>query len=177
MNLIYKLAFFLGVAFFLWQPLPAPAEFSPHEVMAAQQSKQEIYVMDAIVRGGDPTAKSASLTNLRWAKKQGYERIVLDLAGEGANWQKSSLPYFQVGLNPQAQKVSVDIRGVINRKLTQENATRALRRSAYVKEVYLAPPLQGDLLSLEMKTKQTVDVEAFYLVGPPRIILDIRAKR
>ena len=37
--------------------------------------------------------------------------------------------------------------------------------------------LEGDLAAMEFRTRAPVDVESFYLVSPPRIVIDIRAKR
>lgn len=166
---------FLSIA--LLYPILSLAEFSPHEVMPAAKGKQDIYVMDAIIRGGDPLASSSTLANVRWAKKPDYERIVFDIEGTGTEWQSRTPPYFQVGLNPQKGKISLDIRNVGERRIQQSDLKRAVSRSAFLKDAYLAPKLQGELASLDFTTKTAVDVEAFYLVNPPRIILDIRAKK
>ena len=165
------------IAFLAFFPLLSLAEFSPHEVMPAAKGKQDVYVMDAIIRGGDPLAQPATLANVRWAKKPGYERLVFDIEGSGSEWQVRTPPYFQVGLNPNKGRISLDIRSIQGRKVAQADIERAVSRSSLLKTAYLAPKLQGELATLDFTTRTTVDVEAFYLVNPPRIILDVRAKK
>ena len=165
-----KTCFFVLISV-LFSPL-SHAEFSPHEVMPAAKGKQDVYVMDAIIRGGDSLSHSSSLANVRWAKKKDYERLVFDIEGSG-----DTVPYFQVGLNPNKGHISLDIRNIGARKISQADIERTVGRSAFLKSAYLAPKLQGELASIDFTTKTTVDVEAFYLVNPPRIILDIRAKK
>jgi hypothetical protein len=165
----------LIIAMFL--AISALAEFSPHEVIPASKGKQEVYVMDAIIRGGDPMAVPVSLANIRWARKQDFERVVFDIEGNGIGWESRIPPYFQVGLNPNKGRLSLDIKGINNRRIVQADIERVLAKSALVKRAYFAPKLQGELASLELTTKSTVDVEAFYLLNPPRIVLDLRAKR
>lgn len=172
-----KLIYMAAALVFGGYSLSASAEFSPHEVMTAQKSKQEIYVMDAIVRGGDANTQGGVFSNVRWAKKNGYERLVIDIEGKGENWEGRNPPYFQVGLNPGEKKISIDIRGVGARKVTQQDISKALSKSGLLQSAYLAPRIEGELVSMELATRKAVDVEAFYLLSPPRIILDIRAKR
>ena len=133
-------------------PFHTFAEFSPHEVMPAAKGKQDVYVMDAIIRGGDSQTKSATLSNIRWAKKGNYERIVLDIEAEGAEVANMAPPYFQVGLNPTQKKISLDIRNIANRKVTQENLDKVISRSSLLRGAYMAPKVEGELASLDFIT-------------------------
>lgn len=148
------------------------------EVVSAEATKRNVYVSDGMIAGGDALANPVSLSSVRWAKNPaGYERIVVDLQGEGAGWESKVPPYFQVGHDSRSSSVNLSIRGVSARHLNNQALTRALGRSALVSQAYLAPGLEGDLAALEFRTRAPVDVESFYLLNPPRIVIDVRSKR
>ena len=72
---------FLTVAVLLSSPAFA---FSPSESIPAEPVKRNVYVSDAVISGGDALANPVNLNGVRWAKNPaGYERVVIDLAGEG----------------------------------------------------------------------------------------------
>ena len=54
---------------------------------------------------------------------------------------------------------------------------KAISRSSLLAGAYLAPGMEGDLAAMELKTRAPVDIESFYLLNPPRIVIDVRAKR
>lgn len=152
--------------------------FSPSEVIAAEPVKRNVYVSDSVISGGDALANPVNLNGVRWAKNPaGYERVVVDLAGEGTGWETKVPPYFQVGHDSSASTIDVSIHGVSQRNVTNGALAKAFSRSSLLAQAYLAPNLEGDLASLELKTRTPVDVESFYLVNPPRIVIDVRAKR
>lgn len=152
--------------------------FSPSEVISAEQVKRNVYVSDSVISGGDALANPVNLANIRWAKNPaGYERIVIDLSGEGSGWETKIPPYFQVGHDSNSSAVTLSIRGVARRDITAGILEKTLSRSNLVANTYLAPGIEGDLAALEFRTRAPVDVESFYLVNPPRIVIDVRAKR
>jgi hypothetical protein len=152
--------------------------FNPGDVISAEQVKRNVYVSDSLIAGGDALANPVSLAGVRWAKNPaGYERIVVDLAGEGAGWETKVPPYFQVGHDSRTSSVNLSIRGVSSRDITSVGLEKALAKSALISQAYLAPGLEGDLAAMEFRTRAPVDVESFYLVSPPRIVIDVRAKR
>ncbi len=152
--------------------------FSPNEVINAEQVKRNVYVSDSVIAGGDALANPVKLSAVRWAKNPaGYERLVVDLAGEGSGWETKVPPYFQVGHDTKSNSITISIRGVSQRSLSSSILEKAVARSSLVGQAYLAPSLEGDLAALEFRTRTPVDVESFYLVNPPRIVVDVRAKR
>lgn len=152
--------------------------FSPNEVIPAEQVKRNVYVSDSVVSGGDALANPMNLTGVRWAKNPaGYERVVVDLAGDSSGWETKIPPYFQVGHDSRASAINVSIRGVSQRSVSASALEKAVARSSLISQAYLAPSLEGDLAALEFKTRAPVDMESFYLVNPPRIVIDVRAKR
>lgn len=157
---------------------PSAFAIAPNEVVPAEQVKRNVYVSDAMISGGDALADPMNLAGVRWAKNPaGYERIVVDLAGEGAGWQAKTPPYFQVGQDSRANSINLSIRGVSRRDLNNPALERAVAKSSLISQAYLAPGLEGDLAAMEFHTRAPVDVESFYLVNPPRIVIDVRAKR
>ncbi|MGE3263495.1 MAG: hypothetical protein AB7K68_17080 [Bacteriovoracia bacterium] len=169
MKLIYLVPLFF---------LPSAFAFSPNEVVSAEQVKRNVYVSDSMICGGDALADPMNLSGVRWAKNPaGYERIVVDLAGEGAGWQAKAPPYFQVGQDSRSGSINLSIRGVSRRDLSSSALERAVAKSSLISQAYLAPGLEGDLAAMEFRTRAAVDVESFYLVNPPRIVIDVRAKR
>jgi len=173
MNLKAYTAFALGLA------LSSSAfALGNAEVIGAQGSKRNVYVSDAVISGGDALADPMNLTGIRWAKNPaGYERIVVDLAGESAGWQKKTPPYFQVGHDSRTSTVNLSIRGIARRDVTADALNKSLAKSALLSKGYLAPGLEGDLASVEFQTRAPVDVESFYLTSPPRIVIDVRSRR
>lgn len=168
----------LLAATFLFALSPAAKAISAGEVVPAEAVKRNVYVSDAVVSGGDALANPVNLTGVRWAKNPaGYERLVIDLAGEGSGWETKIPPYFQVGHDGRANAINLSIRGVSDRTVSTSALEKAIARSSVISGAYLAPGLEGDLAALEFKTRAPVDVESFYLVNPPRIVIDVRAKR
>ncbi len=152
--------------------------FSPSEVIPAEQVKRNVYVSDSVISGGDALANPVNLNGVRWAKNPaGYERLVVDLLGEGSGWETKTPPYFQVGHDSRASAINLSIRGVSQRKISNGALEKTVARSSLISQAYLAPDFEGDLAALEFKTRAPVDVESFYLVNPPRIVIDVRAKR
>lgn len=142
----------------------------------AEQAKKNRYSSDAIASGGDALANPVSLMGIRWAQNSGFERIVVDLSGEGAGWEAKLPPYFQVGVNGEQKKISINIRGIARRQANQAALAKSLSRSPLIAQAYLAPAIEGDLASIELSLRQKAEAEIFYLVSPPRIIIDVRAK-
>jgi hypothetical protein len=159
--------------------LSSPAfAFSPSESIPAERVKRNVYVSDAVISGGDALANPVNLNGVRWAKNPaGYERVVIDLEGDGSGWETKTPPYFQVGHDGSSSSINVSIRGVAQRNVSASALARAFSRSNLLSQAYLAPAIEGDLAALELKTRAPVDVESFYLVNPPRIVIDVRAKR
>lgn len=160
----------------LFSPLMASAALEGTDVMAATKVKRNVYMADITVTGGDALANPVTLSAVRWADNKIFERIVVDLSGEGSGWETKIPPYFIVGASSREHKISLSIRGVAARKLTQDTLAKALSKSRVVSSSYLGPGLEGDLASLEFLTHGPAEIESFYLTSPPRIVIDVRAK-
>lgn len=167
-----------GIILALTLTLQPALAFSTGEVISAEPVKRNVYVSDTMISGGDALANPVTLSGVRWAKNPaGYERIVVDLAGESAGWETKVPPYFQVGHEGRTNSINVSIRGVNRRNVSTAAMERAIAKSSLISEAYIAPGLEGDLAALEFRTRAPVDIESFYLVSPPRIVIDVRAKR
>lgn len=153
----------------------AAAAFAPGDVLAAAKTKKNVYFSDTVFWGGDALADPVNLSGVRWAPNQGFERIVVDLGSSGGSDGKLP-PYFQVGVSSARQAITVSIKGITGRSTSSEKLNAAVKKSSLIQSAYIAPPVEGDLAALEFTTKGTVDVESFFLVDPPRIVIDVRAK-
>jgi hypothetical protein len=166
---------FLAALLFLSPSSPA---FSPNEVVPAEQVKRNVYVSDSVISGGDALANPVNLAGVRWANNPaGYERLVVDLSSEGSGWETKVPPYFQVGHDSRAGAINLSIRGISQRNVSSSSLVKAVALSSLLSQAYLAPNLEGDLAALEFKTRAPVGVESFYLLNPPRIVIDVRAKQ
>lgn len=171
-----KCSFIPALAAILTYTLPAQAA-AQNEVIPAEQVKRNVYISDSMISGGDALANPVNLAGVRWANNPGgYERLVVDLAGEDSGWETKVPPYFQVGHESRGNSINLSIRGVSQRNVNNPGLERAVAKSMLIAHAYLAPNLEGDLAALEFKTRAPVDVESFYLVNPPRIVIDVRAK-
>lgn len=176
MNVEFKKLALALSAFTILFSYPSIAAISSADIVAAGKAKKNLYFSNATLWGGDSLANPVVLANLRWAPNQGFERIVVDLAGEGPGWEAKTPPYFQVGVDGKENKILINIRGVSKRQVSTEKISRSISRSSLIKSGYLAPGLEGDLASIELQSAKAVEVESFYLVSPPRIILDVKEK-
>lgn len=164
----------LAVFFQSWSLQAAP--FNPKSVLSASKGKHNQYISEGVIRGGDPLSHPTTLDKVRWGKKWGYERLVIDLKSSGVEWKQKVPPYFQVGVDPVHGKFDLSIRYIDFRNVDQEKLNRVIAKSNLIKSAYLAPKLEGSLASMEFKVTTPIKLEGFYLLNPPRIILDIQAK-
>jgi hypothetical protein len=156
------------------QAAPTPL----NEVLKASGAKRNLYVSDTVVSGGDALAHPLVISSLRWAKNPaGYERLVLDFAGEGSGWESKIPPYFQVGHDSNQGALILSIRGISGRVVQNKDLKKSVARSPLLASAYLAPAIEGDVAALELRTRGPVEWETFYLLNPPRIVLDLRARR
>jgi hypothetical protein len=153
----------------------AQAAIAPADAIMASSVKRNQYHSQGIIWGGDALANPMVLENIRWAPNGNFERIVVDLTGDGSGWETKIPPYFQVGISPS--KILVSLRGISRRALTGEKLAKSLARSSLIVSTYMAPALEGDLASFEIQTRKPVSVESFYLVNPPRLIMDLRGEK
>lgn len=152
----------------------ASANISATEVHTAVIGSSSNFIKNGTFRGGDSLANPVALSGVRWAQQKGFERVVIDLEGDGRNWEDRVPPYFQIGVDET--NVDVNIRGISQQKLNKASLSYVIRKSALIRNIYVAPDIQGDLASIRFNLKNRAEVKSFYLVRPPRIILDIRAQ-
>lgn len=158
--------------------LPLFSLASVAKVVPAEGVKRNVYLSDSTFSGGDASADPVHLSGMRWASNPGgYERIVIDLVGEGSGWEKKAPPYFQVSHNSENSSINLSVRGISQRLVSSNSVNKSVAKSSLLAQAYMAPAVEGDLAAIELKTRAPVDIESFYLVSPPRIVVDVRAKR
>jgi len=157
--------------------IPQISQAAIPKVLLAEGIKRNVYLSDAVFSGGDSQADPVHLSGFRWANNPaGYERIVIDLVGDGSGWEKNPPPYFQVSYDEKTSAIQVSVRGISERLISNSSATKSVARSPLLSQVYITPAVEGDLATMEVKTRTPVEIESFYLVSPPRIVVDVRAK-
>ena len=164
---------FCALAYFCLFLSSTRANASPAPVIAANKTKQNAYLNDVTVYGGNANAPLMSVNSIRRAKNKGFERIVVDLNSPDS---QNELPYFQVALASDQNKIILGIRGIQGNRLKQNVLNQRFARSAIIASSYLVPVNEDGLFSLELDLRKQASVETFYLTNPPRIILDIETK-
>ncbi len=86
------------------------------------------------------------------------------------------MKFVQVSYDEKTSAIQVSVRGISERLISNSSATKSVAKSSLLSQVYIAPAVEGDLATMEVKTRTPVELESFYLVSPPRIVVDVRAK-
>lgn len=157
---------------------PARAELKPDRVFLAEGRKTQKYVKDGLVTGGDKAVEEFAATDLRRAMNQGYERIVLDLAGTrgGEPMPIARPPYFQAAVSPDEKRVVVTVFGKPRLKLDTRRILASFKKSPVVESVQFFPVLDDASWTFALELKSGRSVEIFELTNPVRLIMDIRTQ-
>ena len=146
------------------------------------------FVGDGVFNGGG-TAQMVNLHRIRWSPHKGYERWVFDFSDEPNHAIGKIAPEFQVRY-VKAEKVPVpggeDIlidppkfvflfRGIHQNHLKKARLQRMVRKSRYVKEIVLYPPIEGGDTAVEFLLKDSVVFEPHQpLEREGRLVLDLK---
>lgn len=103
------------------------------------------------------------LVNVRtsFIPERGYERLVFD-------FNQSDPPKIYGHISKNTKKVTIDF---FKTSLTKTMAT--MDKVKYVKEVSFFN-MDKDMLSVEVKFKESVSLDVFYLTNPGRLVVDIK---
>jgi hypothetical protein len=148
------------------------------------------FLNDGIFEGGG-TGGVVNLAGIRFAphSKEGYERWVIDFSDEPRQVVGASAPPFQVRY-VKAEKVPVpqgsDIlvsppkfvltfRSINRNLIKKDRIERFLKKSKYVKDVILYPPIEGGDTAIELVLKDSVLFEAHQPTERQgRLVLDLK---
>lgn len=123
--------------------------------------KKSIYLSHGIFHLND--GARTSITGLRssFVRDRGYERVVIDFAG-------ATSPKLYGYIDAKANKLSIDF---FDSSVTPQ--ITALRNTRHVKSVdFMA--IDQNQVTMDMKLKDNVNFDIFYLENPGRLVIDIR---
>lgn len=123
--------------------------------------KRAIYLTSGVFHNGEQK-NTSSLKALRhsYAKSQGYERIVFDFTTD-------VIPKIYGYVAIKSGTIYVDL---FNTSISE--GISAFGKSNYVEKVDFFP-VDEKQLSVELKVKQDVSAEVFYLEKPGRLVIDL----
>jgi len=168
------------VAAYLFTAVAAfAAEFSPEAVYLAEGRKTEAYITAGVISGGDRNVTDVIVTGLRRANNGKFERVVIDLAGasQGESASLPKPPFFQAGVDARPKRVSISVWGSPILAFDSRKVMKEFKRSKVISKIELLPNLDGESWTFSMDLPPESAVEVFSLVGPNRIIVDIRSKK
>lgn len=125
-------------------------------------TKKSIFLDRGIFHNGGAKTK-ATLKGMRhsFRKKNGFERIVFD-------FKESDVPRIYGYLSPNEKTLYIDFF-----KTSLVKQIGSFGNSKYVKGVNFFP-ISADSLSVEIVFKSSVSIDAFYLNGPGRFVIDVK---
>jgi hypothetical protein len=85
----------------------ALADLRPEKIHTADAKKNQFYIRDGLIVGGDKAIDEVVVKEIRRATNPGYERIVIDLEGNrgGEPVAIQRPPYFQVSVTPDEKRL------------------------------------------------------------------------
>lgn len=169
-------AIFLVLIFL--ESVTATAAIDPTKVHVADVEKNNSYIQDGMVVGGDRAINEVVIHDIRRAMNSGFERIVLDLEGT-RNGEPAAIPrppYYQVAVSPDRRQLVLSVWGSPKLSFDSKKIVRSFKRSPYVKQVELYPVLNDEVWTTVLHLKEDRPVEVFELADPVRLIVDIRSK-
>lgn len=152
---------------------------NPDHIHSASSQKLNFYIRDGLFSGGDRAIEDVIVLDIRFAKNQGYERMVIDLEGNhmGEVGPLSKPPYYQVAITPDMKRLAVTVFGRPKLSFDPKRVQMAFKKSQSIKNVEILPLLEKDRWSFVLNLAQENPVEVFELTNPVRIIVDIKTKK
>lgn len=154
----------------------AAADLRPEKVHVADSKKNQVYVRDGLIIGGDRAIDDVVIKDIRRADNKGFERIVIDLAGvkQGEPSAVPRPPYYQIAVTPDERRLIFSIWGKPKLSFNAEKVKSAFKRSSIIQKPVLLPRLEEDSWTFAFEMKSEASVEVFELSNPVRVIVDIQ---
>lgn len=124
--------------------------------------KKSIYLDRGIFHNGGPSVHS-TLKSVRhnYNKSKGYERIVFD-------FKTKKIPKVYGHINSKNKNLYVDL---FDTKI--QKGVHSFGKTQFVDSMIFFP-ISRETLSVELKFKEKVSVDIFYLSNPGRLVIDIK---
>lgn len=123
--------------------------------------KKSIYLSHGVFHQNQGPAAKVTGIRSSWVADRGYERVVIDFDG-------AAIPRLYGHISESEQKISIDFfnTGVLP-------TLKSLVNTKHVKTVdFLA--IDKDHLTMELRLKQKLNYDVFFLESPGRLVIDIR---
>ncbi len=173
-----KIFLLTGCFLFISHPL-AWGELRPEKVYIAESKKTKTYIKEGLIVGGDRAINDVIVKDIRRAKNEGFERIVIDLEGtkngEPAAVQRP--PYYQFAVTPDERRLVVTFWGNPKLNFNAKKVLAEFKRSPVIQSVTLLPKLESQSWTFVFELKSDTPVEVFELSNPVRVIVDIQSKK
>lgn len=171
-SLLKALTFVFG----LFAAFAAQAELKPEKVHVADIRKNQVYLKDGLITGGDQAIDDFVIKDIRRATNAGYERMVVDLEGtrNGEPVAIERPPYYQVSVTPDEKRLVLTFFGKPKLGFESGRILNAFKKSAVVENVVLLPTLEENNWTFAVELKAGRPVEVFELANPVRVIIDIK---
>ncbi|OFZ54584.1 MAG: hypothetical protein A2428_00750 [Bdellovibrionales bacterium RIFOXYC1_FULL_54_43] len=157
----------------------AMADLRPDKIQVADGKKTQAYVRDGLVIGGDKAIDEVLVKDIRRAANQGFERIVVDLAGNH-NGEAAAIerpPYYQISVTPDEKRLVFTVWGHPKLSFDPKRVQAAFKESSVVERVQLFPVLDEGTWTFVFELKSGTPVEIFELSNPVRIIMDVKTPK
>jgi hypothetical protein len=156
----------------------ASAELTPHKVFLSENRKNQLYLADGLVLGGEPSKQPIVLKDIRHARNVGYERMVFEFETQenGAPLSLSRPPYFQVAIHAEENRLLVTFWGNPQLQFHSARVAQLFRQSGIIRNLQLLPKVEDDRWTVALELQPHSAVEVFELKDPARVILDLQKK-
>lgn len=152
------------------------ADLRPEKVHTADAKKNNFYIQDGLIVGGDQAMDEVVVKDIRRAPNSGFERIVIDLEGnrKGEATPITRPPFYQVAVTPDEKRVVVTLFGRPKLAFDPKKIIAGFKKSSVVEFIELLPRVEEDRWTFVMELKPGYPIEVFELTQPARIIMDVR---
>ncbi len=156
----------------------ASADLKPEKIFLADSKKNESYVRDGLVTGGDKAVSDVVVRDIRRAANGRFERLVVDLEGNvgGEPAAIPRPPFYQVSVTPDQKRVIFTVFGRPRLHIDTHRIMTAFRKSQAVEKLMLLPTLDEESWSFVLQLRKETPIEVFELTQPVRVIMDLKLK-
>jgi hypothetical protein len=154
----------------------ARGDLRPEKVYIAENRKTQTYIQDGLIVGGDQAITNVIVKDIRRAKNEMFERVVIDLEGN-LNGEPAAIqrpPYYQVAVTPDEHRLVFTVWGNPKLDFDAKKVESHFKASVLVPGIGLLPKIEKDNWTFTLKMNPGESVEVFELSDPVRIIVDVR---
>lgn len=168
---------FMGAS--LFADSSSQAEIRPEQIYTADSKKNQKYIHEGIILGGDRSMIDIVVKDIRRAKNSGFERIVIDLTRtqNGEPTEIKHPPYYQLAVFPDERRFTLSLFGKPKLDFNPKKVLSTFKHSHVIQKVDLLPRLEDDSWTTSFELKSDSSVEVFELSQPTRIIIDVKPQK